>query len=802
MHKHNLLLLFRGIKRNKGSFFINLIGLSTGLACALLIYLWVNDELHVNKFNEHDDRIYQVLQNFPGGDNIQTTENTPGILAEALKTEIPEIEYTTSVVPASRFQEKGVMKVDETTIKLDAQYVSKDYFEVFSCPLIVGNKDLALNDKHSILVSENLASKLFGTTTNITGKTVIWNQGNINGTFQITGIFKDLPVNATEKFDLMFNYDVFLDANPWLREWGNSNPNTFVLLSPETNISALNAKLENFLQTKSANSKNKLFAQRYSERYLHGRYENGVPSGGRIEYVHLFSIIALFILLIACINFMNLSTARASKKFKEVGVKKVVGANRQMLIFQYLSESVFMTFISLVLSVALVAILLPNFNEITGKHLVLHFGINEVFVLLFIVLVTGFIAGSYPALYISGFKPVEILKGKLNGSLAEFLARKGLVIFQFTISVILIVSVLLVYKQIEFIQSKNLGYNRENVIHFNAEMKPENSDDFLAHGGKLQSEMETFISEVKKIPGVLNAATYNHDLTGKHAGIEGVDWEEGENDDKMYFSKLEVGYNFIETLGIQMLQGRSFSSSLGNETSKVIFNEEAIKKMGLNDPVGKTIKVWGQEKQIIGVTKNFNFESLFENVKPCIIQLSPDAYNIMVKMNTVGQKETIEQLGKLFHERNPGLAFDYKFVDDDYQSLYVAEKRVSILSRYFAGIAILISCLGLFGLATFSAEKRIKEISIRKILGSGEFAIVQLLSNEFTRIVSVAILIAMPVSWMVMHKWLESFAYKTNLSWWIFTLAGLLALGIALLTVSWQSWRAATRNPVDALRYE
>lgn len=802
MFKRNLLLLFRGVKRNKSSFFINLIGLSTGLACALLIYLWVNDELHVNRFNEHDDRIYQVLQNFPGGDNIQTTENTPGILAEALKTEIPEIEYTTSVVPASRFQEKGVMKVDETTIKLDAQYVSKDYFEVFSCPLIVGNKDLTLNDKHSILVSENLASKLFGTTTNITGKTVIWNQANINGTFQITGIFKDLPVNATEKFDLIFNYDVFLDANPWLREWGNSNPSTFVLLSPETNISALNAKLENFLQAKSANSKNKLFAQRYSERYLHGRYENGVPSGGRIEYVRLFSIIALFILLIACINFMNLSTARASKKFKEVGVKKVVGANRQMLIFQYLSESVFMTFISLVLSVALVAILLPTFNEITGKHLVFHFGINEVFVLLFIVLVTGFIAGSYPALYISGFKPVEILKGKLNGSLAEFIARKGLVIFQFTISVILIVSVLLVYKQIEFIQSKNLGYNRENVIHFNAEMKPENSDDFLAYGGKLQREMETFISEVKKIPGVLSAANYNHDLTGKHAGIEGVDWKEGENDDKMYFSKLEVGYNFIETLGIQMLQGRSFSGSLSNETSKVIFNEEAIKKMGLNDPVGKIIKVWGQEKQIIGITKNFHFESLFENVKPCMIQLSPGACNIMVKMNTAGQKETIEQLGKLFHERNPGLAFDYKFVDDDYQSLYVAEKRVSILSRYFAGIAILISCLGLFGLATFSAEKRTKEISIRKILGSGEFGIIRLLSNEFTGIVITAIFIAMPTSYFIMHKWLENFAYKTSLSWWIFALAGLLALGIALLTVSWQSWRAATRNPVEALRYE
>jgi ABC-type antimicrobial peptide transport system permease subunit len=362
--------------------------------------------------------------------------------------------------------------------------------------------------------------------------------------------------------------------------------------------------------------------------------------------------------------------------------------------------------------------------------------------------------------------------------------------------------VLVVYKQIEFVQSKNLGYNRNNVLHFNAEMKMEDDENFLAYGGKLEKNVETLMNEINKIPGVVSVSNFNHDLTGHHGGIQGVDWRDGNDDDKMYFSKLEIGYNFIETLGIEMSEGRSFSKEYGNEISKIIFNEEAIKQMDLVDPIGKTIRVWGQEKQIVGIAKNFHFESLFEEVKPCIMQLEPRAQNMMVKINSESQSATIDQLHKLFVGLNPGLVFEYKFVDDDYQALYVGEKRVGILSKYFAVIAIFISCLGLFGLATFSAEKRKKEISIRKILGAGEFSIVQLLSNEFAKIVLVAILIALPASYMIVENWIKKFAYGINISWWIFALAGLLALGIALLTVSWQSWRAATRNPLEALKYE
>ena len=802
MFKYYLLLIIRNIKRSKSIFFINLIGLSTGLTCALLIFLWINGELNVNKLSLNDDRVFQVMRNFHDGNVYRTTEDTPGILADALAKEIPDIEYAVSVVPASWFPEKGILKIKETLIKVNAQYIDKNYFKIFSFPLIATSNDQPLNDKYGIVITKSLAIKIFGDTNSALGKTVEWNQGTINGVFQITGIINEPPVNSTEKFEILLSYDIFLDTHPWLKEWGNSDPNTFILVKQGADVVLVNSKIKNLITSISPDSDSDYFIQKYSDRYLYGKYENGIPSGGRIEYVRLFSIIALFILIIACINFMNLSTAAASKRTLEVGVKKVMGSSRLTLIIQYIGESLLITFLSLVLSIFLVLLILPIFNEITGKHLVLSPGLKYFIILPVMLLFTGIISGSYPALYISGFKPIEVLKGKLKGSIAEFLTRKGLVIFQFVISVTMIISVFIVYRQIEFIQSKNLGYNRNNVIHFNAELNPEIKKEFLTNENMLQKDMGTFINEAKKIPGVINISNYYHDLTGNCGEIRGVNWKAGDEDDKMNFANLEVGYNFIETLGIQMLQGRNFSPSLNNEISKVIFNEEAIKQMGLKNPVGKTIKVWGQEKQIIGVTKNFNFESLFENIKPCIIQLDPCSPHIMAKISSKAQKESIAQLKQLFQQRNPGLAFEYKFVDEDYQALYETENRIKVISRYFTGIAILISCLGLFGLATFSAEKRRKEISIRKIFGANKYAMMNLLTHEFIRIVIYAILISVPLSYLIMHKWLESFAFKINISWWIFAFSGILALGITLLTISWQSWQAARKNPVEALRYE
>ncbi len=800
MFRHNFLISFRNFRRHKISFFINMVGLSTGLACAIFIYLWVSDELSVDKFNKKDNRLYEVMENIevPGG--IQTGSGTPGILASALANEIPEVEYATSVVPTDWFSEKGVLTFDEKRIRAKAQYVDESYFNVFSCDFIKGDKQHALSDKSSIAISDKLATKLFNTTENIIGKVVEWKMGQSTGLFKIAGVFKRPPANATDQYDLLVNYEVFLDAHPWLKEWGNSDPSTFVILTEGADVKQVNEKIHNFVKSRSKESHQTLFLQRYSDRYLYGRYENGAPTGGRIEYVKLFSVIAILVLVIACINFMNLSTARASRRLKEVGIKKAIGANRKALIFQYFEESMLMTILSMVTAVLIVFLLLPKFNTLTGKQL--EFSTELILPLLGITILTGIIAGSYPALYHSGFRPAEVLKGKVSGSVGEFWARKGLVIFQFTISVVIIVFVVVIYKQIDFVQSKNLGYNRDNILHFNLEI-PDNSDpNFLAVGGKFEQSVETFLEKVNRIPGVVNAANFDHDLTGNHGVLGGVDWEAGDQDEQNMFSNLEVGYDFIKTFDIKMAAGRNFSRNFADDRSAIIFNEVAIRLMRLKDPIGKTIRLWGKEKHIIGVTKNFNFESLYQEVTPCLFQLEPRSPRVLVKIRQGTEKETIASLKQLYQEQYPGLAFDYRFVDDDYQALYASEMRVSAISQYFSEIAILISSLGLFGLAAFTAERRTKEIGIRKILGAGDFSIIRLLSEDFTKMVLVAIFIALPIGYFVAAKWLQVFAYRIDLKWWYFAGAGCMALLIAWFTVGMQTVKAARVNPVECLKDE
>lgn len=803
LFQHTLLLTYRSFRRFKSTFFINLVGLSTGLAGALLIYLWVTDELSMDKYHAKDERLYQVMQNLTGSNgNIETMEATPGILPAALAQEIPEIEHATSVVPAAWFPDKGSISFNNRRLKANGQFIGKDYFNMFSVEFIAGDKKAVLQDNHNLAISEELALKLFRTTVNVIGKTVEWSQGEFNGTYQITGIFKKLPPNTTAPFDLLLNYDLFREKRPGLQEWGNSDPSTFVLLKAGTDIAQVNQKIKNFLQTKNNNAQNTLFLQRYSDKYLFGKYENGAVAGGRITYVRLFVVIALFILVIACINFMNLSTAKAARRLKEVGIKKAIGASRQTLVLQYLGESMLLTWLSLFLALVLVILLLPLFNQITGKHLVLHFNLHLTLAILFVTVLTGLIAGSYPALYLSGFQVAPVLKGKLPTSGGELWARQGLVVVQFVVSVILMVAVLVVYQQIAYVQTKNLGYNRENILHFQLEINRPNDKDFFAEGGEYEQNMEAFVHEVKNIPGVIQAANFEHDLVGRHGGMAGIDWQPGNQDEEMPFANLQDGYDFIPTLGIELIQGRSFSRNFSQERAKVIFNEAAIAQMGLKDPVGKKIKVWGQEKEIIGVAKNFHFESLYEEVKPCIIQLEPRANKIMVKIVGGTERETIARLEQLYHQYSPGLPFEYTFLDADYQALYAAEQRVAVLSKYFAGLAILISGLGLFGLAAFTAERRRKEIGVRKVLGASRFNIVYLLSGDFTKIVLAAIAISLPLSYLLVKHWLQNFEYRISLQWWYFVGAGLAALVIAWLTVGTQALKAASANPAHSLKDE
>lgn len=795
MFRHNLILTYRVFKRYKSTFFINLIGLSTGLAAVFLIYLWVNDEIAMDKFHDKDSRVYQVMRN--RNDNtptINTKNSQSGLLAPALKEAFPEVE---NVVPVNfSWDWDGILTTGEKNIKAKGLLAGKDFFNVFSFPLVEGNAGQVLQGVNSIVLSDELAVKLFGSVENILNREITLDHEEFGGLFNISGIFKKSGYRSSEEFDfLLSNAPFFTESNS---NWISNNVQVFLTLKENADPDQFNAKIKGFVRSKvqldyepeGLDWIGTLFIRPYAEQYLYGRYENGIQSGGRIDYVILFSFIGLLLLLIACINFMNLSTARASRRLKEIGIKKAIGANRKTLIFQYLGESIAMAFLSLPVAALIVMLCLPQFNEITNKQLSLGYHPDLLLTVLGITFFTGIIAGSYPALYLSGFRPVNVLKGKLDVSFGEIWARRGLVVLQFALSIIFIVSVLVIYRQMEFVQSKNLGYNRDNILCMEKE-------------GKAMIEgLETFLEEVKNMPGVVNVASYSSDVLSEHDGTWGLDWEGKGAEEGINFSGLVAGYNFIETLGIEMASGRTFSPEFGSDSSSIIFNEVAIKKMGLTNPIGQIVKLFGEEKQIVGVTKNFHFESLYEEVKPCFFVLESNNPKVMIKIKAGTERETIGRIEAFHRDYRQGVPFNFTFLDEDYQALYASEQRVAVLSKYFTGIAILISCLGLFGLAVFTAESRLKEIGIRKILGATVFGIVRLLSTDFTRMVLVAILIALPIAYFIMKNWLADFAFRIDLQWWFFAGAAVLALFIAWITIGIQTIKVARVNPVQCLRDE
>jgi ABC-type antimicrobial peptide transport system permease subunit len=758
----------------------------------LLIYLWVNDELNVDKFHEKGSQLFRVMLNDPSTEGIRTAPSTQAILAEALAEDMPEIEYAVTTTGGTiDFN----LSAGDTYITAAGIFAEKDFFTIFSFDLIQGDKNIVLSDKKGVALSEATAIALFNTTEDIIGKAIEWQFPWGKEEAFVSGVFKNISPNSSSQFDFVLSFDIYKDiVGKESLHWGNYGCNTFVVLKKGANIQNFNLKIEHFVKRKAGGSNVTLFVRPYSEYYLYGNYENGVQAGGRIEYVTLFTIIGIFILTIACINFMNLATAKASRRIKEVGIKKAIGANRKTLIFQYLGESMLLTFLSLLIAVLMVDLLLPQFNAVTGKHLYLNLNPNLILSLTVLILFTGLIAGSYPALYLSGFKPAAVLKGRFNtqpGSIVELFARKGLIVFQFTLSIIFIIAVLVIYKQIEFLQNKHLGYDKDNIIYF----RPE---------GRVAQRLETFLTEIKKIPGVVNASSIARSIVGAQNSTTGsFHWEGKDPKAIIPFQLIDCNYDMIETLGIEMKEGRAFSREFTADTSSIIFNEAGIEVMGLKNPVGKIFNLWGKDLKIVGVTKNFHFESLHEKVKPLFFRLVPEeADRFMVKLLAGKEKETIERVKQFYKNFNPGFSFDYKFLDQEYQAQYNAEKRVAALSKYFAGLTILISCLGLFGLAAFTAERRFKEIGIRKVLGSSVFGIVWLLSSDFTKIVFVSILIALPLSYFITKYWLDSFAFKIELEWWYFIGAGVASLFIAWLTVGTQAIKAARINPTQCLHNE
>jgi putative ABC transport system permease protein len=786
MLPYPLLLIYRNFKRFKSTFFINLIGLSTGLACALLIYLWISDERSFDRYHALDGRLYQVMENRRTAAGIETQGGTMPLLAEALRREMPEIEFVATTTPVPFFP-PFTLAAGGQQLTAVPKYADPAFFQLFSYPLLVGTPATVLQDKHAIVLSEALATKLFGSPQSSLGKTVKWQMAaDSMQTSLVAGVFAGVPRNSSEQFDFVLPFASFKDRMQMSEtiKWDDDGPfNTYLALKEGADPEQFQAKLAGLLKTKSAQAQAQgrtLFVRPFSAGYLHGTYENGVATGGRITYVRLFALIAGLILVIASINFMNLFTAKASRRVKEVGIRKALGASRAALIVQYLTESVVMALLALVVAVGLVQLVLPQFSELTGKPLALRWEWPLVEAGLALALGTGLLAGSYPAFYLSGFQPAAVLKGKLPTKAGDVWTRQGLVVLQFTLSVLFIVAVVVVNAQLAFVQRQPLGYDKAHVLRFDT-------------GGKAASQQAAFLAEVKKLPGVVQASSVlGGFLGGRH--VEEMSWQ----GKRLPVGTMLVNYDLLETMSMHLVAGRSFAPQFRADSAAILVNQTLVAGLGMPDPVGQQL----DGRRIVGVVRDFHYESLHEKIKPLLLQLDPSINTVLVKLQPGAEQATIAQLQQLYAAYNPGFTLDYSFLDTDYQAQYVAERRVAVLARYFAGLAILISALGLLGLAAFTAERRRKEIGIRKALGASELGIVWLLTSSMTWLVVVAIVLALPLSYLLLQRWLEDFAYRVAWQWWYFAAAGMGALLIAWLTVSVQAWRAARRNPVLSLRTE
>lgn len=787
MFKHNILISYRSFLRFKSTFLINLIGLASGLACTLFIYLWVTDELNIDKFHEHGDRLYQVLQHDHWGDQVRTITYTPRLLAQSFEEDFPEVEMALTV-NEDWADQPGYISFDEVTFTAEDNHIDKNFFKVFSYKLLIGDVDNPLPNTKSVLLSNKLAQKLFDSPEDAIGQTIEWHQEEMSGLYSVSGIFEE-PKHSSRHFEMLFPMELLEERHDDYNEWASNNNATFLVMREGSDIDTFNAKIENFLKTKNDWAKNTLSLQLFHDRYLNGVYTNAQQTGGRVSYVLLFSLIGAFVLAIACINFMNLTTAKASNRLKEIGVKKTIGAKRKTLAAQYLSESMLMAFMGLIAAIAIVMGLLPFFNGLTGKTLSLDFTLEFASALMAITLIVGLFSGSYPALYLSSINPISMLKGKQNKAFGHAFVRKSLVIFQFSITIIFITAVTIISAQIDFIHSKNLGYDRENVIYF-------------GNSGIGEESYNVFIDRISNLPGVISAASADHDLTGNHGGTSYLSWPGKEKGDYLNFTNLEMGFGFIETMGIELVAGRTYNRDRAGEGNKIIFNERAIEAMGIEDPIGKTIQLWGKDREIIGVVKDFHTDSFYNDIMPTFILSNGDLSKTLVKLQADAIEGTMAIVKGLFEEYNTEIPFEYRFIDSDFERMYVAEQRVSILAKSFSIVAVIISCLGLLGLTVFTAEKRSKEIGIRKVLGSGTWRIIRLLSADFTKMVMLAMIIGLPVSYFAAQQWTADFSYSIDLKWWYFGSAGLITMVIASLTVSIQTIKAANTNPVDSLRSE
>ncbi|MFI5193102.1 MAG: ABC transporter permease [Chitinophagales bacterium] len=790
MLRNYLKIAFRNLLRHKTFSAINILGLALGMACSLLIMLWVLDEKAVDGFHVNGKQLFQVYERWSNDGKIGAGYATQGLLAGELKRVIPEIQYASALDYAAQPGIMNTFEAEHKVVKEAGNFAGADFFSMFSYSLLQGNPGTALNTPAGIAISRKMAEDFFGSPGNAMNKTIRFDNKE---DLQVTAVFENLPAHASRKFDFLRSWTDYVKQNEWVHNWSNTSPDTYVQLRKTADPAKVEAAIKDFIyryQPKDKGSPTELGLQPFPERYLHAAFKNGQPDGGRAEYVHLFTLVAIFILLIACINFMNLATAQSAKRAKEVGLRKVVGAFRSSLIRQFLCEALMLTFVSVILAVILATGLMAAFNSLTGKQLTMPFAQPLFWLALTgLLIITGFVAGSYPALFMSSLNPTRVLKGSLKFSWQATFFRKGLVVFQFVLSILLIVGMIVIYRQVNYIQTTNLGYDRENLLYIPIE-------------GELVKKFELFKEEAGKIPGILNISKMRNSPTIIEHHNGSISWPGKDPNSQLSFADAVVGYDFVKTLKLKMAEGRDFSRDYAGDSTSFILNETAVNKIGYKNPVGQTV-IWGKHPgKIIGVLKDFHFSSMHEAIDPLIVRLDENWSwgTILVRVNGQHTRKAIAGLEKICAGLNPKFPFTYTFSDQEFANLYKSEQVVSQLANWFAVLAIFISCLGLFGLSTFTAGQRTKEIGVRKVLGATASDVVGLLSKDFLKLLLLAIVIATPLAWFVMNRWLSNYAYRINLNWWIFALAGILAIVIALFTVSYQSIKSSLMNPVTCLR--
>ncbi|GAB3916326.1 ABC transporter permease [Larkinella terrae] len=782
MLQNYIKIAWRSLLKNRLYSFINIFGLALGMSCSLLVGLWVNDELSYDRFLPHLDDIYYVRTNSVSEGKTYTGTLTPGPVAGVLKRDVPEIQYATKV----QFPEEKLIKVGEKSTKEKGFFATKDFFLVFDFPAIAGSPLMAHAKPDQIIVTRKIAEKFFGTT-NAVGKRLHFD----NTTYYTVGaVLEDIPRNSSLRFDWLINYDV--QEQDWKKTWGNFSFLTYVRLDGKATQARAEANMKPiFRRNTDWKEAPTLVLQPMKEVYLYAEYEDGKAVGGRIEYVRIFALVSVFILLIACVNFMNLATARSAGRAKEVGVRKVVGALRSSLIGQFISESVLTSLLAVLLSLAFVLLVLPTFNAVFAKQLTLNLANPVLWAgMLALVLITGFVSGSYPALFLSSLQPIRILKGTLKFGVGAALFRRALVIFQFTLSIFLIIGMLAVEYQMDYIRTINLGLDRENVLYVPLE-------------NETYKRMEVFRQELIRTPSIASASASMSLPMNIEATSGDLTWPGKKPDQGSNVSTMSVGYDFLKTMNIRLVDGRDFSSDRKADSASYIINEAAAKMMGMKNPVGKQVGFWMGKGPIIGVMKDFHLQSLHSPITPLVLTLIPvNTSYLLVRPEKGKTAEAIAELERATKDFNPDYPFEYHFLDDAYERMYRSEQQVNTLINYFGTLAILISCLGLFALAAFTAEQRKKEIGVRKVLGASVGSLVALTSKDFLKLVVVAMALASPLAWWAVSKWLETFQYSVQLSWWLFVTAGVLACLIAFLTVSYQSVKAALTNPVTSLRSE